>query len=159
MANEDAFNAARSAMMLYNAYLKTVGQDIGMDRAIGLHTKMCEEMGAKQGKILKDQAGQKQLDAKAVASLINKIPESFGMESQLIEGTPEKVVFRIGRCPVYEAGQMLGMDAKIIESLCRAGPMRMMSASAKQFNPKLSFQIRKFRSSAQDSCEEGVVLQ
>lgn len=76
----------------------------------------------------------------------------------MIEESPQRVVFKVDRCPVYEAAHALGMNAEAIEAICRADSIRFMGAMAKQLNPNLSYQLRKFRSAADDSCEEAIVL-
>jgi hypothetical protein len=159
MAVEDTFNGARNAFSFVFAYINTVGQEIGMERAIALDTKMCETMGAVQGKMLKEQAGVEEVDAQTAAALAGKlIEEAFGIKSEVAETSPQRVVTRIGRCPLYEAAQMLGTDAAVIEALCRAGAIRNMDSITKQLNPDLSYQLSKFRSSADDFCEEVIVL-
>jgi hypothetical protein len=50
------------------------------------------------------------------------------------------------------------MDEKAIEASCRGGSLGFMDAVAKQLNPDLSYELVKFRSSADDYCEEIVVL-
>jgi hypothetical protein len=159
MAVEDTFNGAKNAFSFIFAYINTVGQEIGMERAIALDTKMCEMMGAVQGKMLKEQAGIEEVDAQTAAALTGKlVEEAFGIKSDVAEASPQMVVTRIGRCPLYEAAQMLEMDAAAIEALCRAGAIRNMDTITKQLNPDLSYQLSKFRSSADDVCEEVIVL-
>jgi hypothetical protein len=159
MAAEDTFNGARNAFSFVFAYINTVGQEIGMERAIALDTKMCEMMGAVQGKMLKEQAGMEEIDAQTAAVLTGKlIEEAFGIKSEVAETSPQRVVTRVSRCPLYEAAQTLGMDAAAIEALCRAGAIRNMDTLTKQLNPDLSYQLNKFRSSADDFCEEVIVL-
>lgn len=155
MAIEDVFNGAKPAFIFFDAYLNTVAQEIGMERAVSLLTKMCESMGAMRGQILKQQAGVEQADAKKVGALARAVRESLGIATEVIEESSQKAVWKCARCPVYEAGQMLGMDAK---RMCRAGTSRFMDAIAKQLNPALGFQVLKYRSSADDFCEEAVVL-
>jgi hypothetical protein len=155
MASEDVLSGARAAFILFDAYLGTVAQELGMERAVGLLTKMCESMGAIQGQMLKQQAGVKQADAKTGGALAITVPESLGIALQVIEESPQKAVWKAGRCSLYEAAQMLGMDAK---SMCRAGPLRFMDTVVKQLNPNLSWQVLKYRSSADDFCEEACVL-
>jgi len=77
MGMEDVFNGAKSAMTFYDAYLKTVAEEIGMDKALSLHTKMFETMGAMQGTMLKEQAGTEEIDTKAALSLAKSVPESL----------------------------------------------------------------------------------
>jgi hypothetical protein len=52
----------------------------------------------------------------------------------------------------------MGMDVKDIEANCRATSMRFMDAMVKQLNPNLSYELTKFRSTADESCEESLVL-
>ncbi len=159
MAIEDTFNGAKNAMTHYLAYFNTVAQEIGMERALALITKTDEALGAKTGKMIKEQAGAEELDAKAAASLArNAIEEGYGISSEVIEESPQRVVFNLGKCPIYEAAQEVGLDAETIEALCRAGGLRLMDTTVKQLNPNLSYQLIKFRSAADNFCEEEIVL-
>ena len=76
----------------------------------------------------------------------------------MIEQTAKTVSYKLAKCPYYEAGRMAGLDGKSIESLCRAGALRYVDAALKQLNPKLCWELRKMRSSADDSCEEVIFL-
>ena len=155
MATEEALNAARNAFTFLFAYLNTVAEEIGMERAVGLQTKMCETMGAMQGQMLKQQAGIEQADAKTAWALAATVVESLGIATEVVEESSQKAVRKNSRCPVYDAAQMLGIDPK---SNCRATSLRFMDALVKQLNPNLSVQVLKFRSSADDFCEEACVL-
>jgi hypothetical protein len=75
-----------------------------------------------------------------------------------MQESAEKIVSKIHRCPLYEAAQELGMDGATIEAMCRASAIRYMDTMVKQYNPQLSYQLREFRSSADNSCIEEVVL-
>jgi hypothetical protein len=159
MAIEDTFNGAKNVYTLYFAYQNMVAQEIGMERASALGTKMCEAMGAMQGKMSKEQAGIEEFDARTAYPLVKNFVESIGVSSKVIEESPQKVVDRGGRCPIYEAAQMMGLDGKAIETLvCCSGSIKFLDAMVKQLNPNLSVRIRKFRSSADDFCEEEIVL-
>jgi hypothetical protein len=157
LAIEDTYNGAASAMTFMNAYIKTVAEEIGMDRAVSLLTRMCESMGATQGKILKEQAGDEELDVAAAWSLVKRVPEGIGIGAEVIKESPEEIVFKTNRCPLYTAGQMLGMDNITIETMCRNGPARLMDTITKELNPNLSYQLRKFRSAEDDFCEEAII--
>lgn len=158
MAIEDTFNGAKNAYTFFFAYLNTVAQEIGMERALALNTKMCEAMGTEQGKMMKEQSGVEELDAKAAAPFAQKPAEGLGIISEVIEESPQKAVIKFGRCPIYEAAQVMGLDAETIETRCRAGALRFMETMVKQLNPNLNYQLRKFKSSADDFCEEEIVL-
>jgi hypothetical protein len=157
MGTEDTLNGATAAMTLFNAYMGTVAEEIGMDRAGSLFTKMCENMGAMQGKMMKEQTGTEEIDTKTAWSLVKNVPESLGISSEVVEESPQEVVVKLGKCPIYSSAEMLGMDAETIETMCRTGSAKLMDTVVKQLNPNLSHQLRKFRSSADDFCEEAII--
>ncbi len=159
MAIEDTFNGARNAFTINFKYLNEVAHEIGLERAIALHTKVCEAMGATQGKMMKKQADMDEIDAKAAHSLARSvIEEGFGISTELIEESPEKVVLKLGKCPVYEAGIMVGLNAEAIETLCRSSSCGFMDTMVKQLNPNLNYEVTKFRSEADSFCEEAIVM-
>jgi predicted ArsR family transcriptional regulator len=158
MAVEDTFNGAKNGYTMLHAYTNTVAQAIGMEQALALATKMNETMGAAEGKMYKELAGIEEFDIKAAYQRLNDSIEDVGILSEVIEESPQRVIFKVGRCPIYEAAQALGMDTKAIEANCCASSIRFMEAMAKQLNPNLSYQLTKFRSAADDYCEEAIVL-
>jgi hypothetical protein len=158
MPNEDVFKGARSALTFLFAYQNAVAQEIGIERAIALQTRLSESMGARQGKMLKEQSGIKESDAKAALSLVKSLKESLGMTYEIVEENPQRVVIRTVRCPFFEAARMLGMDAKAIETGCRNGPMKMADSVVKQVNPGLNVRVRKFRSTPDGFCDEEIAL-
>ena len=159
MASVDTFNGAKNGFTYLFAYLNTVGQDIGIERALALDTKMCEATGAAQGMAMKEQAGMEKISLQAVTSLTETfLEDGLGITSQPLEEDARKQLFKVGRCPLYEAAEALGMDNASIEGLCRGGAIRFMDTLVKQLNPALSYQLREFRSSAEDSCLEGMFL-
>jgi len=157
MGMEDVFNGAKSAMTFYDAYLKTVAEEIGMERALSLHTKMFETMGTMQGEMIKEQSGTEKIDIKASWSMAKSAPESLGINMEVLEESPRSVVFKVGKCPIYDAAQTMGVDAETIETLCRSGPVRFMDTMTKQLNPNFSYKLQRFRSGPDDFCEEVIV--
>ena len=157
MGMEDTFNGAMTAMTFFNAYENTVVEEIGEEQMLNMLTKMCETMGAMQGTMMKEQAGTQEIDAKTAWSMVRSVPESLGMGSEVMEESPEKVVAKMGRCPIYTAAQMLGVDVKTMESRCRGSSVKFMDSVVKQLNPNFRYELRKFRKSADDFCEEAIV--
>jgi hypothetical protein len=158
MPMEDAFNGAKNAFAFFSAYVNMAAQEIGMERALALHTKTTEELGGIQGKMMKEQTGDQEVDAKAAYSLVKALPESLGITFEVLEESPAMVRFSCKRCSVYEGAQMAGMDKNVTESMCRAGSIPCMNAAVKQLNPRLSYQLTKYRSGPDDFCEEQIVL-
>jgi hypothetical protein len=159
MASTDAFHGAKSAFTFFHAYLNAVGQEIGMERAIALDAKTCEMMGAAQGKAMKDQAGIGEMDIAIAASLaVRSIDEALGISSEVIQESAQRIASKVGRCPIYEAAEALGMDGASIEAMCRASSLRYMDTMVKQLNPHLSYRLSEFRPSADGCCVEEVAL-
>ncbi len=158
MAIEDTFNGAKNAFTSFFAYLNVVALEIGMERAVALQTKTFESMGAKSGKMMKEQSGVEEFDPKAAALQVINMAAGLGNILEVIEESPQKVVIKCGRCPSYEAAQEVGLDAETMETLCRASALRILDTTVKQLNPDLNYKLTKFRSSADDFCEEEIVL-
>ena len=157
MSQEDVFSGAMAATVFLTAYMNTVAEEIGEDKAISLGTKMCETMGAVQGQMLKEQAGDIEIGAKAAYEILANVYNGLGISSEVIEENPQAVIAKTSRCPVYEAAKMLGMDEKTIEDRCRKVNLAFGNTMVSQLNPGLSVELKKFRSSADDFCEEAVV--
>ena len=157
MSLEDVFSGAMTALVYYNAYMNSVAEEIGEDKATSLGIKMGETMGAMQGQMLKEQAGDIEIDALAAFELMGNIYTGLGIGTEVIEESPQAVIAKAGRCPEYEAAKMLGMDDKKIEDRCRKVYLAFGNTIVSQLNPDLSVELRKFRSSADDFCEEVVV--
>lgn len=159
MATQDKLEGARNGLAFSFAYMNMVGQEIGMERAIALNGKVDEMMGDAQGKMMKEQLGDKEMDINAATTMaIKTIKDGFGINSEVIESSPEKIVVRCSRCPVYEAAQSVGIDTGTVETLCRTGSLKFMDAMVKQLNPNLSYQLKKFRSTPDGCCEEEITL-
>ena len=159
MGLQDKRDGAMNAFSFLFGYLNTVAQEIGMEQATALSSDVDEAMGTQQGKMIRERTVVAEFDARTAASIAqNSIEEGFGITSEVVEDSPRKTVFKVGRCPVYEAAQKMGFDARAIKTLCHAGPLKYMEALIKQLNPDLSYQLMKFRSTADDFCEEGIVL-
>jgi hypothetical protein len=158
MATKEAFAGAKTGFTFLNAFVGAVAQEIGMERTLGIITKMSENFGTMRGKMIKQKAGAKEINAKTAWSLMKPVVDDIVLNFETVEESPSKVVIRSGRCAVYEAAQALGIDGKTVEAVCRAGGNRMDDVLVKQLNPNLSFRLRKFRSSADDFCDEEVVL-
>jgi hypothetical protein len=82
----------------------------------------------------------------------------LGISSEVIEESAQRITSKIGRCPLYEAAQELGMDGATIEAICRASALRYMDTMVKQWNPHLSYRLSEFRPSADGCCVEEVAL-
>lgn len=160
METEATLHGVKNGLMFLYAYQNKVAQEIGQKRALELEAVSSSEMGVAQGMMLKEQIGHNNLDAISAAKIIiNLIEQEFGITSVVKEESPEKVVYSCGRCPVYESNQMLGTDNNYIETICRGASINFMNALVKQLNPDLKYDLIRFRSGADDSCDEVIYLE
>jgi hypothetical protein len=158
MEPNEAFHGAKAAFTFHNLYLTAVGQEFGMAKAIALESQMCENIGVMQGKFIKDKSGIKAFDAKTAYSTVKVIPEGIGIIGEILEENPQKVRFKCRHCSIYEGAQNAGLDEKTRENICRKGSIRYMDAMVKQLHPNLSYRVAKYRTSADDFCEEEIAL-
>ena len=98
------------------------------------------------------------VDAKLAVDLLMELVGVVGIEPEVLEQSPERVVFRVSRCPIYEAGRTLGMDHSAIETLCRTRILPRMVRAAKELNPELDTRLVQFRAGEDDSCIEETFL-
>jgi hypothetical protein len=158
MTVSDTFVGAKSGLTFLFAYQNTVAQEIGRERALALNRRMTETLGSAQGEVLKKRVDVQEVPPKLAASLAGAfLEQALGIRSQVTEGSEEKAVIQVGRCPIYEAAEVLGMEHEAIEALCRSGSIPYMDAIVKQFNAELVYELRQFRPSADASCIEMIV--
>ncbi len=158
MPKEDAFKGAQTALTFLYAYQGAVGREFGVERATNLQTRVSESMGARQGKMLKEQSEINDFDAKTAATFLKGLKESMGMTFEIAEESPQKVVIRTLRCPFFEAAMAAGIDPKAIEAGCSNGPMKVADSLVKQLNSSLSVRVSKFRTVQEGFCDEEISL-
>jgi len=155
MAKEDSFNAAMSACSMYGGLFKDVAQELGMEKALVLHTKQGEIFGSHFASTLKEQIGNKELDVKNFGSFMRGALDGFGLTYES-EETPTSILFKNYRCPFYEGFKMAGIDHDTISSMCN----RMAPAEYAEINklfPKFQAQA-KFRTSPNSYCTEEFMI-
>ncbi len=121
MKTEAIFNGVRNGFIFFYDFQNKVAQEIGKERALELDAASSRELGAAQGMLLKEQTGQDIPDAISASNIIMKyLEQELGVRMVVKDESPERVVYSCGRCPIFEANQVLGTDSKDIEFTCRA---------------------------------------
>jgi hypothetical protein len=155
----ETFRGAKSGLTFLFAYQNTVAQEVGRERALALNSQMTTALGSAQGKVLREHVNVQAIPPKLAASLAGEfLEQALGIRSRAADGSAKSVEIEVGRCPIYEAAEALGMEHAAIEALCRAGSIPYMDALIKQFNPDLAYDLRQFRPSADASCIEEITL-
>lgn len=158
MTTGDVYNTAKTVFTLFDAYVNTVVQEIGEEKAEELMIKTCEFAGMMQGLMMKEQSDIKVFDAQAAWSLVRVFKDNLGATYEVLEESPQRILIKNKLCPMYEAAHTIGTDVKTIEKGCLAGPMTFMGTAIKQLNPNLNLVVRKFRKGLDDFCEEEISL-
>jgi len=153
MGLEDVLKGATSGYSSYFTYIDSVAQEFGIEKATEIMIKIAKKKGEVQGGMIKEQAGIEKADIKTTLSLLKRIlTDGLGIAIDVIEESPTEVRYKCGRCPIYDGRVRSGMDEGLYEDTCRLGPAKFMDVLVKQFNPKLSYQLIKFRTSPDDFC-------
>lgn len=158
MTNEDVFNGARNAFVSYLTLFDAVSREIGKERAATLLSEANKSSATEMAQRYKVQKGDSGIDLQTATTMArNVIDDSYGISSEIVEESPERIVLRIRRCSVFEAGQAAGISPETIEAQCRAGALTYMNTLVSQLNPNLGYKLVKCRNTADGFCEEAVV--
>lgn len=114
MSGEEVFNAAAGMMMMYGNFLKEVADEIGMERTVVLHNRHGENTGAMIVNELKKLGG---FNPEALGAIMDQMYRPMGINLEL-EATPDSLVVKNGRCPIYTGWKMAGLDDETIDKLC-----------------------------------------
>ncbi|MFW9949489.1 MAG: L-2-amino-thiazoline-4-carboxylic acid hydrolase [Candidatus Thorarchaeota archaeon] len=143
---------------MLDAFVNTVKEDVGESKVYSMIEKTCQNMGAVQGKMLKSKARRekmKEMNPSNAAILASDAIKGFGIETEVLKESDEKVSMGVKRCPVYEAAKMMGLDP---EPFCRSSSLPFMRSLVKELNPNLQYELDKFRIGQDDFCEESISL-
>ncbi|MFW9821727.1 MAG: hypothetical protein ACFFE4_02250 [Candidatus Thorarchaeota archaeon] len=156
--SEDAFNGAMAGFAFFGGLFNQVAEDIGEDKALKFLEKMSKTIGTMQGTIIKGQVRRdkiKDVTPSVANTLIGDLLTAIGMETETVDTTSEKVHLKLKRCPVYEAGRLLGLDTK---KICQHSTVPFMDTILKKINRNLSYELERYRTGSDDCCEESITL-
>ncbi len=120
-----------------------------MTRALEILATTYEDIGAYRGLNYKNQSEIKNFNAEKAFPILKKVVEELGMDYEIQQMDPEKVVVKLGRCPIFEAAKFGGLDP---ENFCHCGAMKYMNTLLDQLNPKLEYEINKIKAEEKDFC-------
>jgi len=133
-------------------------KEFGDEKAYSMIEETCQNMGALQGRMSKSQARRekiKEMNPKNASFLASGAIKGFGIETEILKESDEKVSIKVGKCPVYEAAKMMGLDP---EPFCRRSAIPFMNSLVKELSPNLQYELEKFRTGQDDFCEESIAL-
>lgn len=146
-------------MVHYLSYVKVVGEKVGWPEALRLMEKVHWELGRswfKENRVkldidTEDARAGLILTKRALKSIIPVIqdPESY----RVVEERQNRAVLRVsGWCPILEATKQVGLNN---EEIYTHTVRPYIEAMIKSLNPKLGFEITRFR--PESNCYEFVI--
>ena len=157
MIKEEVFQATKKIYGLYGAFFKTVAQEVGIEKALALHTHAHEEQGIASGKMLKEKMGDQGLDIQRLASVLRESNLSIGIDSELAHANSSSALFRNSRCPIYDGYRMGGLEDETAEALCQKGATAKLGSMLKQLGPNITYRLKHYRVKPDQSCEEEIL--
>lgn len=133
-------------------------KQIGEEKTYNMIETTCQNMGALQGRMSKSQARRekiKEMTPKNASILASGAIKGFGINSEILKESDDKVSMKVGKCPVYEAAIMMGLDPELF---CRRSAIPFMNSLVKELSPDLQYELEKFRKGQDDFCEESIAL-
>ena len=151
MSNGNMFEGLKMGATLYGGLYKDVADDMGAGKALALHGKQCQVMGAMMAEGMRAQLAGKDLTPHTLAEAVGTLESSMGL-SPVIEETPTGVIARNTSCPFYEGYEAAGLDLAGIRTLCEAAEAAEQPAIQKVL-PQVSVRLA-FRKTPADACVE-----
>ena len=155
MQKEEAFGATKMMSVVYGGFFKDVAKEIGSEKALSLHARQGEPVGAMLAGMLQAQAADKGLNITTLSSVVSAAPAIFGMTPE-VEEAATSVKLHTHQCPMYDGWKDAGLDHETIGSMCRAVAAAEYAALTKAV-PRVSARL-EFRSAPDKACVEHYTL-
>ncbi len=100
----------------------------------------------------------KERDARTACSIITASDALIGVESEIIEFSPNRCVRKIKKCPIYSESRKIGKKDDEILRLCKVIMQSLCTSSAKAINPNLDYEYKKWLAKGDGYCEEVITM-
>jgi hypothetical protein len=158
MAKEEIFEATKKVYGLYGAFFKVVADELGTKKALALHAKAHEEQGMAAGKFLKENLGDESPDLQKLGSILKDSNLSIGIDCNLHQTTESLLSFENFHCPMYDGYRAGGLDDDTAEALCQKGATAKLGTMLRLLNPKLEYNLTRYRSESDEPCVEDISI-
>lgn len=151
MSNAEMFEGLKMGAVLYGGLYKDVVKEMGAAKALAMHGRQCEVMGAMMAEGMRAQLSGRDLTPHALADAVGLLESSMGL-SPVIEETPTGAIARNTACPFYEGYKAAGLDLAAIKTMCEAAEAAEQPAVQKVL-PQVSVRL-EFRKTPDEPCVE-----
>lgn len=158
MVREEVYQGTKKVFGLYGAFFELVAREIGVEKALALHTKAHERVGITAGKLIKEKLGAEKPNLQKLRDILRESNLSIGIESQSADVTPTQILFRNLQCPLYDGFRMGGLDDETAETLCQRGAPAKLGSTLTYLNPEIKYRLQYYRKGPEEPCEEVIQL-
>jgi len=157
MESEEIYFATRKVFATYAAFFTEVAHTVGIEKTLTLHERVHERLGMGLAQLLSGPCHER-CELETLRDLLVQNNRSLGMSSEVLESTPDLVVIKNDRCPMYDGYWMGGMDERTSRMLCERGCTVKLNTALRVLNPHIEHRVKSYRASTEDACLEEIRL-
>ncbi len=157
--SKKSFLGVKRAYGVLFSYIISVIESLGSDQALKILKEVVQKRGREDGLELKRRLGVVNNNIFDGLAVYSAFIQDSGMNFEVIEENKEKIVLRIGKCPVFEASHEAILDCQYFgERMCRLIYLPLASAVVSVINPNLSVDLVRYRTFHDGYCIEDISL-
>jgi hypothetical protein len=157
--SKKSFLGVKRAYGVLFSYIISVIETLGSDKALEILKEVVQRRGREDGLELKRRLGVVNDSIFDGLAVYSAFIQDSGMNFDVIEETDEKIVLRIGKCPVFEASHEAILDCQYFgERMCRLIYLPLASAVVSVIHPNLSVDLVRYRTFHDGYCIEDISL-
>jgi hypothetical protein len=155
MTRNELRSSVQRAYSILFAYILAMVEEVGTDRALDILSQVVENRGREDGKILAKKLGISGGEIEAGFTLYKALLDQWGVTHEIVERTDERILIRVGRCPIYDALHSADIHCDwMMEGICDKIALPLATAAIRHVSPDLKVVVRRFRTSSEADCLE-----
>ena len=157
--SKETFLGVKRAYCVFFSYIISVIENLGSDKSLEILNEVVQKRGKEDGLDLKRRLKTESDDVSDGLALYSAFIQDSGMNFDIVNKAENKIVLRIGTCPVYEASHEAILDCQYFgERMCRLIYLPLASALVSVINPNLSVDLVRYRTFHDGYCIEEMSL-
>jgi hypothetical protein len=118
MSQDATYRAVKTSFLMYGEFFRNVVREIGMERALVLHSQLGVPYGKKLAGMVQERAAASGLDIQALSAIQEANALEFGLPVETgAKGNVSQMTVRT--CPIYDGLREAGLDHATVEALCQ----------------------------------------
>ncbi len=160
MAREEAGSGVQRAYAILFAYVIAMVEEVGTEKAFSVLSRVVEERGKADGRALIRNLGIEGRDIDSGLAVYSAFLTQGGIRHEVIEKAANRVLIRIGKCPIYDAYYGTGIACDwLVEVMCKNLALPLITSVLREVNHKLRSVVKRYRSYSEGFCLEELILE